>query len=139
MSHLQLTVTLFLDGDVAVVRAMNEITFNSIVLGGSRNLLVTWANKSSLSAQLDTTSLKCENFCNVCKQTSCMMENLTCYCTRTAMSPAGAAVLRDVLVTSCAGVVHAIYVPPVPGLWQLSEVQEFMKMSCGSERDSSSH
>lgn len=61
--------------------------------------------------------------------------NLTCHCTGAAMSPAGAAVLRDVLVTSCTGVVDAVYVPPVPGLWQLSEVQKFMWTSCSSERD----
>lgn len=51
------------------------------------------------------------------------------------MSPAGAAVLRDVLVTSRAGVVDALYVPPVPGLWQLGKVQEFMRTSCSSEGD----
>lgn len=50
------------------------------------------------------------------------------------MCPAGAAVLRDVLVTGGAGVVDAADVPPVPGLWQLSEVQELMRTSCSPER-----
>lgn len=51
------------------------------------------------------------------------------------MSPAGAAVLRDVLVTGCTDVVDAINVPPVPGLWQLNQVQEFMRTGCGSEAE----
>lgn len=51
------------------------------------------------------------------------------------MSPAGAAVLRDVLVTGRTDVVDAIYVPPVPGLWQLNQVQEFMRTGCGSEAE----
>lgn len=42
--------------------------------------------------------------------------------------------MRDVLVTSCAGIVDTVYVPPVPGLWQLSEVQQLMRTSCSSER-----
>lgn len=50
------------------------------------------------------------------------------------MSPAGAAVLRDVLVTSCTGIVDAVDAPPVPGLWQLSEVHRFMRTRCSSER-----
>lgn len=54
------------------------------------------------------------------------------------MSPARSTVLRDVLVTSCTGIVNAIYIPPVPGLWQLSEVQEFKRKSCSSGRESSS-
>lgn len=52
------------------------------------------------------------------------------------MSPAGATVLRDVLVASGAGVVDAVDAPPVPGLWQLIEVQDFMWTSCGSGRGS---
>lgn len=63
---------------------------------------------------------------------------LTCHCTGAAMSPAGATVLRDVLVTSCTGIVDAIYVPPVPGLRQLSQVQKFMRTKCGSVRHFSS-
>lgn len=51
------------------------------------------------------------------------------------MSPAGAAVLRDVLVPSCRDVVDAVDVPPVEGLWQHSEVQKFMRTSCGSEKN----
>ena len=61
-------------------------------------------------------------------------ETLTCHGTGAAVSPAGAAVLRDVLVPSRGGVVDAVDVPPVPGLWQLSEVQEFMRTRSGSER-----
>lgn len=61
------------------------------------------------------------------------MKVFTCHRTGAAVSPARAAVLRDVLVASRAGVVDAVYVPPVPGLRQLSEVQKFMT-SCSSER-----
>lgn len=66
--------------------------------------------------------------------TSLNRRNLTRHRTSAAMSPAGAAVLRDVLVTSWTGIVDAINAPPVPGLWQLSEVHKFMRTRCSSER-----
>lgn len=63
---------------------------------------------------------------------------LTCHSTGAAMSPAGATVLGDVLVASCTDIVDSIYIPPVPGPWQLSKVHEFKRKSCGSGRASSS-
>lgn len=58
--------------------------------------------------------------------------SLTCHCTGAAMSPAGATVLGDVLVACCTDIVDAIYIPPVPGLRQLSKVQEFGRKSSSS-------
>lgn len=60
--------------------------------------------------------------------------SLTGHRTGAPMSPTRATVLRDVLVASCTGIVDAIYVPPVPGLWQLSEVKKFMRTSRGPEK-----
>lgn len=62
------------------------------------------------------------------------MKVFTCHRTGAAVSPARAAVLRDVLVASRTGIVDTVHVPPVPGLWQLSEVQKLMRTSCSSER-----
>lgn len=42
--------------------------------------------------------------------------------------------MRDVLVTSSAGIVDAVNVPPVPGIWQLDEVQQFMRTRCSPKR-----
>lgn len=58
----------------------------------------------------------------------------TCNWAGAAVSPAWAAVLRDVLVTSSAGIVDAVNVPPVPGLWQGNEVQQFMRTRCSPKR-----
>lgn len=66
--------------------------------------------------------------------TSSNRRNLTRHRTGAAMCPAGAAVLRDVLVTSCTGIVDAIDAPPVPRLWQRREVHKFMRTRCSSER-----
>lgn len=55
--------------------------------------------------------------------------SLTGHGTGAPVSPTRAAELRDVLVASCTGIVDAIYVPPVPGLWQLSDVKKFMRTS----------
>ena len=75
---------------------------------------------------------------NLCKSESenwsHRKENLTCHRAGAAMGPAGAAVLGDVLVTSGAGVVDAIDIPPVPGLRELNEVQEFVSAN-GSPRE----
>lgn len=46
----------------------------------------------------------------------------TCHGAGAAMGPAGATVLGNVLVASCADVVGAIDVPPVPGLRQIRYV-----------------
>lgn len=53
------------------------------------------------------------------------------------MCPAGATELRDVLVTGGTGIVNTIHIPPVPGLWQVSKVQEFMSTRCSSMEDKS--
>lgn len=42
--------------------------------------------------------------------------------------------MRDVLVTSSAGIVDAVNVPPIPGLWQRNEVQQFMRTRCSPKR-----
>lgn len=49
------------------------------------------------------------------------------------MSPTGATVLRDVLVASCADVVDAIDVPPVPRFWQIRNVEILVRTRGGPE------
>lgn len=50
----------------------------------------------------------------------------TCHGAGAAVGPARPTVLGNVLVASCADVVGAIDVPPVPGLGQVSDVQILM-------------
>lgn len=45
------------------------------------------------------------------------------------MSPAGATVLGDVLVASGADVVDAADISPIPGLWQIRNVQILVRTS----------
>lgn len=57
----------------------------------------------------------------------------TCKGTGGAHGPAGAAVLRDMLIACHTHIVYPINVAPIPGSRELSDVQVLMRSRIGSE------